>query len=66
MIEHVVRAKLLWNNGNLRTTEDLDDKMSAPDMELIVSCYDVLMKGDTDKLAHAVNRGIWGDKDGSR
>ena len=58
----MVRARLLWNNGNLRTTSELEDDMSAADMELIMLAYEPLTKQDSDRLANAVNRGFCGDK----
>lgn len=58
----MTRARLLWNNGNLRTTKELEDDMSAEDMELIMISYGELTKQDMDRTAAAVNRGFVGDK----
>ena len=64
MIERVVRVRLLWNNGNLRTTKEIEDDMSAPDLELIIAGYRALAADDDDRLTKAVRRGMWGDKNG--
>jgi len=38
--------------------------MSAPDMELLMSLYDVLKLREGDLLAYAVNKGLVGEKGG--
>jgi DNA-binding XRE family transcriptional regulator len=46
------------------TTKQLEDDMSAPDLDLLLSLYDVLEKRENDMIAYAVNRAMVGDKHG--
>jgi len=51
------------------TTKDLEENMSAPDLELVTSMYDLLILREAETLAYAVGKafvGTKGKKDGRR
>ena len=47
-----------------RTTRELDEDMSAADIGLLTMLYDLMQRKDDDRAARAVNKGLWGDKNG--
>ena len=53
----IVRAELL----RTRTTREIEDDMSATDMDLLTTLYDLMRKQDDERTASAVNRGMWGE-----
>jgi hypothetical protein len=38
--------------------------MSAADIGLLTMLYDLMQRKDDDRVARAVNKGLWGDKNG--
>jgi hypothetical protein len=44
------------------TTKEMEDDMSAVDMELLMNMWDLLLELEQNRLTQAVNRGLVGDK----
>lgn len=59
MDELLFRAYLLHKGW---TTKQIEDEMSASDMELLMYLFDVLTKLENRTMSVAVNRGMWGNK----
>ncbi len=58
----MARARVQWNNGHILTTKELDDDMANADLEALMVLQDVFEEQYFDRLAAAVNVGLWGKK----
>lgn len=51
---------MLFGGGEARDTEDIEERMSAPDLELLEFAWPYLIEDKYDRMAIAVSRGLGG------
>jgi len=51
---------MLFGTGEARSTEDIEERMSAPDLELLEFAWPYLVESREDRMAVALNRGLGG------
>jgi hypothetical protein len=45
----------------MRTTEDVEERMSGPDLALMTLVYDLLMKRDRERQEAMIKHAVWSE-----